>query len=645
MAYSIAKANISVGANSAELTKGLGVAKSEIRQFTSVTRKQFAEMGDKDLMKHFRMGFSGRDMGLNNVQMTRLRDMVKAQDAAKAAAHKATEAIAKDGKGMADGLSKAISGSGGSIAGLATSLGGLAVTCPEVALVVAGIGFAAAQVAAPFIAMGAAITGAALATEHFFQESKKLQSIGRIANSLAIDPSALMGLTSQFAKFDVAGEATSKMLNKLGAKLVDAKFNGGELAATLVKLNIPIDELLKLPADEKLYRMSDALASMKNPAQQAKFAMLLFEEEGTKLLPLLQQGGSAMKSQNDQLRKLGVSLSQVDMQKINMAMESWKGFGDGFIGMAMRMTTAFSPVLEALGHQVMAAMEKAQPAIDWFIRGFGEACEITGALVEILGPQFIAGIEDMINEARDLAFEFMGWSESMGLFKNNVSTVEQYTSNVFKAMSYSASDFWVALKGGAKANSGAFGMLIVAITEVAKAFVSATRTIIEVGAKLPEFPGFKNPFRGALESLNSFDGGLDDLHAKGEKMMKWGPKDMFDFEGGRTEVDRMFESIEAMREARNKSAAERAKAQDDKNKLFNGTSPELFKQFQYQPVGAASFGSRDAASTLARFETGLLVKPETALMRQQLAAQNKQLDETRKLVEATQRSASALKLW
>jgi len=109
----------------------------------------------------------------------------------------------------------------------------------------------------------------------------------------------------------VAHEAVDKGLAKLSRSFVQLQAGNGGAAAGFRLLHLTVKDFIGLSPDEKVRKVTDAFAVMKDSPEKAAAAIALFGKAGAQLIPVLNQlGGEEFAKVRDQAERLGLIFSQ-----------------------------------------------------------------------------------------------------------------------------------------------------------------------------------------------------------------------------------------------------------------------------------------------------------------------------------------------
>lgn len=161
------------------------------------------------------------------------------------------------------------------------------------------------------LAMSAPILGlAGIAANHFAETSAQINLMAA-QTQLGTETIQELGYVAQQSGLDVGmmGEAFGKQ-TKL---IAEAKAGSQDAAVKLQKLGLTVADVRDLSADQAFALFSDRIAAIEDPTRKAAAAMAVWEDGGTKLLPMLNLGADGLARMREEARDLGVVMSSDDV--------------------------------------------------------------------------------------------------------------------------------------------------------------------------------------------------------------------------------------------------------------------------------------------------------------------------------------------
>lgn len=123
------------------------------------------------------------------------------------------------------------------------------------------------------------------------------------------------------------------------------------------RLGLDVDQLSKLPLDERILKINAALRDNIPSYERAAVAADLFGSRGAAAIQQLDPGTIALAA--EEARVFGLALSEVDAAKVENANDSFSRIGAAATGAGQQLTIAFAPVLQAVGDAFFETAKEA----------------------------------------------------------------------------------------------------------------------------------------------------------------------------------------------------------------------------------------------------------------------------------------------
>jgi hypothetical protein len=224
------------------------------------------------------------------------------------------------------------------------------------------------------------IAGAAGFLAWVRHSGEALDATGKFAASLGIAVEKFQALA--YAG-DLAGVSTEQLqvaLRTMTRGVDDAARGTGSAVEAFRRLGISAQSLKRLSPDEQVKAIADALAKVPDAADKAAIAMDVFGSRNSSIVNLLGSGREQIQLAEKDLTALGLTMSELDVRKVEAANDAWTRFGALVRGLGQRFAVELSPFIKAA----------ADAAVDWVQRmggvgnivaeGIGRAVEGVGFL-------------------------------------------------------------------------------------------------------------------------------------------------------------------------------------------------------------------------------------------------------------------------
>ncbi|MBY5961722.1 hypothetical protein [Marinobacter nauticus] len=175
---------------------------------------------------------------------------------------------------------------------------------------------------------------------------ENIDSQNKLARSLDTTFDSVTALSLAFSEGGIDGYEMS--LARLNRRLGAAENGSGEAAKTVGALNLNLQELSGLEADERLARIADAIVESGASAQQAaRYAQQLgFEQRQAAQFFL--QGGDAIRAYRQQVDEFGLSVDSVDAVKVEQANDAFARTGLIFDAVSQQLAIQVAPILSGV---------------------------------------------------------------------------------------------------------------------------------------------------------------------------------------------------------------------------------------------------------------------------------------------------------
>lgn len=212
-------------------------------------------------------------------------------------------------------------------------------------------------------AAAATVAGASIAAALTKSAIDSAEATGILAGKLGITTEALSKLQYAAKLSDVSQAALETGMKRLSRTLTDAAAGAGAGAKAFEALGLSAEQIIKLPADEQLGAIADALNRVSNASQKAALAQQIFGKGGMDMLPIIAEGSAGIKALGDEAERFGAVVSgpvAAQAQQFNDNFDRLKfaaqGLGLSLAEQALPVMVEFTDQIVALG-QDKATME------------------------------------------------------------------------------------------------------------------------------------------------------------------------------------------------------------------------------------------------------------------------------------------------
>lgn len=375
-------------------------------------------------------------------------------------------------------------------------------------------------VSAGFLAVagGAKLFGEALG------RVKELSDIGIKANSLGVATEQYMGLAAAAKKAGVEGNEFGTLLQKSSAKIAAG---GADVQGVLKAIGLDVKQLQAMSPDKQFLAIATAIKGVDGAGAQSAAAMKLFEEQGLKLLPMLQKGGAELQAFVQKQIDSGNALGGSEISAAMRAQAAIPKVQAAFDGLWNRIVIGLAPVIETIAGVFTKILAFAQPVFDWLGRA-GQAW------FGVIGP-VVGEIIGLFGELAAAAWEWISGLTDFG--GSTFPTIGQVITDIFRMIGKAGAYAWDVIKAGAGLVVAGVGGIITVFGHIAQALTD----LIKLGGELPDSLG-GDVFRDAAAGAQSI---TDGIKSAGQTAMEWGTKQLTNFGKSADAVDQWFDKLEA----------------------------------------------------------------------------------------------------
>ena len=216
-----------------------------------------------------------------------------------------------------------------------------------------GLGRVGVNVAKLTVAFGT--LGVAAGATIVRSQMKAIDALGKTADKIGVTTEAL-GAMRHAA--DLTGVSTSTMdmaLQRFVRRTSEAARGTGEARGALQELGLSAGDLSRLPLDEAMQQVADAMQGVGSQSDRVRLAMKLFDSEGVSLLQTLKGGSAGLKDMAEEAEALGILLSRADVAQVEAANDALTRSAAIFDGLAAQFTVAIAPFVEEVANQMRQA--------------------------------------------------------------------------------------------------------------------------------------------------------------------------------------------------------------------------------------------------------------------------------------------------
>ena len=309
-------------------------------------------------------------------------------------------------------------------------------------------------------AMGTAAVGAAYGigklgvalAENSLAVAQDALKIERQAKMFGLTAKAYQTLRYQMGLFGVDQRDISDLFGQL-AQMVKAAAEGGKTASDVFKtLGLDAKEMLNMKPEDQIYAIADAAGKVENVTKRtAALSSLVGEDLAKKVGPLWVQGSKYMRQMSEQAERLGVVMSEKDIDAARNLTTAWVKMTTTLDGIRISLGNKLIPILTNLADRVLAWYkvneEIIAQGIDNFAKTATAAFKELGKAGDYLDRIFggMDGFFEFVDKLKIAALSFAAASTAMALFLGSAVTVPLAW---FTAFALVLQDIYIWMTGG-----------------------------------------------------------------------------------------------------------------------------------------------------------------------------------------------------
>ncbi len=199
-----------------------------------------------------------------------------------------------------------------------------------------------------------------------------IDKTGQFGKRIGVAAGQLAGLQHAAASAGVKAETVNMALQRMTRRVAEAAVGTGEAQGAIIQLGLSAKSLAALSPDKQLYRIADAMRSVKTQGERVRLAFKLFDSEGVSLVAMLGGGSAALRKFQEDAERLGLALDENAYRKAGKAAIALDRLQKLFRGIGQTLAIELTPYITAaadgfvdmatnadrLGKNVSSALER-----------------------------------------------------------------------------------------------------------------------------------------------------------------------------------------------------------------------------------------------------------------------------------------------
>jgi hypothetical protein len=222
-----------------------------------------------------------------------------------------------------------------------------------------------------------------------------VDALAKLSDRTGIATEQLVGLQHAADLAGVSGDELTDAVEKLLKNLAAATNGSKQAGAAFSALGLNAGELIDKSANEALAQVADRLANVENPAQRAAIAMGIFGKSGQGLLPFLMAGSAGIREAQQEVERLGLTISRTDASRIEEANDAITRTQASVNALAREFAVGLAPAIKIVADAMVGYLSHA--------RAFHEAMGGADMFKQVAALQDVRDRLDDVTQAANAA--------------------------------------------------------------------------------------------------------------------------------------------------------------------------------------------------------------------------------------------------
>ena len=184
---------------------------------------------------------------------------------------------------------------------------------------------------------------------------QNVDALAKVSDRLGIATQSLAGLQHAANLAGVETATLEKSLVKLAVGVSDAADGTGIAKDAFIELGLSAALLEKMPIDQQMLKVADAMQGVELQADKVRLATELFGARGVAVLNMLGGGSQNLIEMAKEADHLGIAINRVDAAKIELANDAVERAKGVFTGLGNQLATSFSPLIMTVANSFRQA--------------------------------------------------------------------------------------------------------------------------------------------------------------------------------------------------------------------------------------------------------------------------------------------------
>lgn len=259
------------------------------------------------------------------------------------------------------------------------------------------------------IAIAAAGYGLYRVTKEAMQN---IDTIAKLSDRIGVSTEFLAAFGHQAKIAGLEQAAFNKGIEMFVRRLGEVKQGTGEAKYGLDALNLNVDDLIKMGAEESFLRIAEGIRGLGNQSEKAAAAYRFFGRSGAQMLNLLEGNLSGV---IDRAEELGITFNRMDAAKIEAANDAITDMKAALAGVGNTLAVSVSPYVEFIADKITTIVSGNNS-----IEAMQERIQKVAIAASYVGDVFI-GIRGVVNGIVGLGQKLMQYFYRMSVILTDIA--------------------------------------------------------------------------------------------------------------------------------------------------------------------------------------------------------------------------------
>jgi len=233
---------------------------------------------------------------------------------------------------------------------------------------------------------GSMVTGLAVGGFSYLvkQQFEAMDSVAELSGTLGLSAAQLVGYQHGLSLAGGSAEGFNKMVTKMNRSVADSQNGLQTTVREFASVGVQVKDLIGLSTDERIKLLADRYLSIGDAAQRASFLMTIFGRGAVSMGNLFSQGAKGLVEVQEEARRLNLTFSELDAQRIMLANDAFDRLKASVVGAARVMAVQLAPFILYASEKVVELGSNGNLMGRAVVNAFNQILRAVGRLADYL---------------------------------------------------------------------------------------------------------------------------------------------------------------------------------------------------------------------------------------------------------------------